>query len=62
MRQKSGIMHPNANKSSLNNFSDRMYLPQTRNKIITAAKMVHHQDTSSVALSAWNVRAGGGEE
>ncbi len=55
-------MHPNANQSSLNSFSDRMYLPQTRNNIMTAAKMVHHQHTSRVALSAWNARAGGGGE
>lgn len=62
MRQKRGIMHPNASQSSLNSFSDRMYLPHTRNSIITAAKMVHHQHTSRVALSAWKVRAGGGSE
>jgi hypothetical protein len=51
-----------ANQSSLNNFSDRMYLPQTRNIIITAAKHVHHQQTSKVALSWWEDRAGGGDE
>lgn len=62
MRQRSGIMLAKANQSSLNNFSDRMYLPQTRNIIITAAKHVHHQQTSKVALSWWEDRAGGGDE
>jgi len=38
-----------------------MYRPQTRKSIITAAKIVHHQHTSSVALSSRNDRAGGGE-
>jgi hypothetical protein len=61
MRPKSGMRHANANQSSLNSLSVRMYLPQTRNIITTAAKIVHHQHTSSVALSSRKVRAGGGE-
>lgn len=58
----SGIIHANANQSSLNNFSVLIYLPQTRNKMITAAKIVHHQHTSSVGLFELKVLAGGGFE
>jgi hypothetical protein len=61
MRQNSGMRHANANQSSLNNLSVRIYLPQTRNNMTTAAKIVHHQHTNNVALSSRNVRAGGGE-
>ena len=55
-------MQANASQSSLNSFSVRIYLPQTRNSIITAAKIVHHQQTRRVGLSSPEDRAGGGDE
>lgn len=60
MRQNSGMRHANASQSSLNSLSVLIYLPETRNKIMTAAKMVHHQQTNNVALSSRKERAGGG--
>lgn len=62
MRMKRGINVAKANQSSLNSFSERMNLPQTRNRMMTAAKQVHHQQTRRVGRSASEVRAGGGEE
>lgn len=62
MRMKSGISVAKASQSSLNSFSDRMNLPVTRKRIMTAAKHVHHQQTRRVALSSRKVRAGGGGE
>ena len=62
MRINNGIMQAKASLSSLNSFSVLIYLPHTLNRIMTAAKMVHHQHTSKVGLSARKARAGGGAE
>ena len=61
IRMNKGMRHANASQSSLNNFSVRIYLPHTRNRMMTAAKHVHHQHTSNVALLSRNGRTGGGE-
>lgn len=48
--------------SSRNNLSARIYLPETRTRIIAKANPVHHHETNKVGLSATAFLAGGGVE